>query len=411
MPPAVPALSPTDLHLPMLVGSIPPVVAFSVPSANLRLVPFVARSLRSDRLLAAWRSAPLGDAKRRWPRSPAGGLLDLAAGPFVARRVDGLVDPRLTPRLGCPLPVPFIFPCTFNGAAACGSRIPEVSSTGHPEIKTTMTDPTMQRRSFIPTSIATISFAAALMLGCDGPVESAKEPAANQDRQQPAKKAESGEPTVKDSAWTWGYFFAAPDKVSVEKLFGGRKQSLTLYRVDKVDAVRGDVGVSIKPGSTLVRVETVARLSLPAEIKAPTLLLQGVPQHLEYMTKAQREKLGSIPEFPPSKDIVAVVIPIRKSAAWWALAHDERSVHFQQTEGKKGHTAIGDPYVDRIHRKLYHTRYAVETRDHDFITYFEFDQKHTDDFKRLLAGLRDTEQNPEWKYVDREYEIWMTKVE
>ena len=36
--------------------------------------------------------------------------------------------------------------------------------------------------------------------------------------------AEAGGPTASDSAWTWGYFFAAPDKVSVEKLFGTRKQ-------------------------------------------------------------------------------------------------------------------------------------------------------------------------------------------
>ena len=141
------------------------------------------------------------------------------------------------------------------------------------------------------------------------------------------------------------------------------------------------------------------------------LLLQGVPQHLEYMTRAQRDKLASRPEFAPSKDTVAVVIPIRKSAAWWALAHDERGVHFQKTEGKKGQTAIGASYVDRIHRKLYHTRYAVETRDHDFITYFEFDRTHIEDFKRLISALRDTEQNPEWKYVDHEYEIWMTKME
>ena len=73
--------------------------------------------------------------------------------------------------------------------------------------------------------------------------------------------------------------------------------------------------------------------------------------------------------------------------------------------------SIGANYVDRIHRKLYHTRYAVETRDHDFITYFEFDRAHTDDFQRLLTALRDPERNPEWKYVDREYEIWMTKME
>src|SRR5262249_20964725 len=165
------------------------------------------------------------------------------------------------------------------------------------------------------------------------------------------------------------------------------------------------------PGSTLVRVETAAKLAPSGGAKTGTLLLQGVPQHLEYMSRAQREKLGSRPEFPPSKDTVAVIIPIRKSAAWRALAHDERGIHFRQTEGKKGHTAIGASYVDRIHRKLYHTRYAVETRDHDFITYFEFERAQTDDFKRLLAALRDTEQNPEWKYVDREYEIWMTKVE
>ena len=49
--------------------------------------------------------------------------------------------------------------------------------------------------------------------------------------------------------------------------------------------------------------------------------------------------------------------------------------------------------------------------DHDFITYFEFERAHTDDFKGLLAKLRDPKQNPEWAFVDRECEIWMTKME
>jgi hypothetical protein len=253
--------------------------------------------------------------------------------------------------------------------------------------------------------------AALATLGCNGSTEPAREEADKNDQRQAAKRAEGNDPMAKDSAWTWGYFFAAPDKASVEKLSGGRKQSLTLYRVDHIVAVRGEAGVTLKPGSTLVRIETAAKLAVPAGANSPTLLLQGVPQHLEYMSRAQRDKLSSRPEFRPSKDTVAVIIPIRKSDAWWALAHDERSIHFQQTEGKKGHTAIGADYVDRIHRKLYHTRYAVETRDHDFITYFEFERAQTDDFKRLLAGLRDTEKNPEWKYVDREYEIWMTKME
>lgn len=248
-------------------------------------------------------------------------------------------------------------------------------------------------------------------LGCNSSAELVNEEADQPDAQQPAKKAEGNGPMAKDSAWTWGYFFAANDKASVEKLSGARKQSLTLYRVDRIVPIRGEAGVTVKPGSPLVRVETAAKLVAPAGAKTPSLLLQGVPQHLEYMSRTQRDKLSSRPEFMPSKDTVAVIIPIRKSDAWWALAHDERSIHFQQREGKKGHTAIGADYVDRIHRKLYHTRYAVETRDHDFITYFEFERRHTDDFKRLLTALRDTEQNPEWKYVDREYEIWMTKME
>lgn len=52
-----------------------------------------------------------------------------------------------------------------------------------------------------------------------------------------------------DVAWTWGNFFAAPDKASVEGLSGGRKQSLTPYRVDKIVAIRGEASLSIKPGS------------------------------------------------------------------------------------------------------------------------------------------------------------------
>jgi Chlorite dismutase len=226
------------------------------------------------------------------------------------------------------------------------------------------------------------------------------------------KKPDTG-PMAKESAWPWGYFFLAADKASVEGLAGKRKQSLTVYRVDKVVAVRGEPGVKLDPGATLVRVETASKLPLLQETKTAALLFQGVPQHLQYTTGAQRADLNkrSRSELLPGKDTVVVVIPIRKSAAWWALPHDERLAHFQKKGDKIGHTAIGAKYVERIYRKLYHTRYAVETKDHDFITYFEFDRAHTDDFKSLLTQLRDPQQNPEWNFVDREYEIWMTKTE
>src|SRR5262249_52645914 len=164
--------------------------------------------------------------------------------------------------------------------------------------------------------------------------------------------------------------------------------------------------------STLVRLETAARFPLLGPGSKPSLLFHGVPQHLEYTTREQSDELKkSRPEVPAARDTIAVIIPIRKSAAWWALPQDERYAHFQKTKAGKGHTAIGAEYVDRVYRKLYHARYAVETTDHDFITYFEFKKKHEGDFKRLLGKLRDTKGNPEWAFVDREYEIWTTKVE
>lgn len=227
------------------------------------------------------------------------------------------------------------------------------------------------------------------------------------------KKEAGDKPMATESAWTWGYFFATGDKTSVEGLAGGRGQSLTVYRVDKVVSVRGKSGVNIAPGATMVRVETASKLPAPAGEKGPSLLFHGVPQHLQYTSGEQRADLNkrSRSELPPGKDTVAVVIPVRKSAAWWALPHDERHAHFQKKGDKIGHTAIGAKYADRIYRKLYHTRYAVETKDHDFITYFEFERTHTEDFKSLLAQLRDPDQNPEWNFVDRESEIWMTKLE
>src|SRR5437899_2469023 len=80
------------------------------------------------------------------------------------------------------------------------------------------------------------------VLGCSNSTEQAEK----QDPQKPAKQREGGATMAKDSAWTWGYFFAAPDKASVEGLSGGRKQSLTLYRVDKIVPIRDEVGGNIQ---------------------------------------------------------------------------------------------------------------------------------------------------------------------
>jgi hypothetical protein len=212
---------------------------------------------------------------------------------------------------------------------------------------------------------------------------------------------------VSDSAWTWVYVFDGRHAAAVGPRLAGRPHATWEYRVDRVTPVRGTPGVKVEVGTTLVRVEVNA--VWPAGDPAP--LFRGVVRHQDYTGRADRETLaGSRSPPSPGPDTVAVLVPVRKTAAWWALPADERAAHFREQPGKPGHTATGAGYVDRVYRKLYHTRYAVETADHDFLTYFEFEKAHESAFDALLAKLRDPAVNPEWGYVDREYEIRMTRT-
>ena len=108
---------------------------------------------------------------------------------------------------------------------------------------------------------------------------------------------------------------------------------------------------------------------------------------------------------PFASGATAVIIPIRKSEAWWALPEADRRAHFAENAER---THVGLPYIGRIHRRLYHSRGVGE--GYDFVTYFEFAPEDAEYFRQLLAGLRDPNRNPEWRYVEAEWEIWMTKL-
>jgi chlorite dismutase len=98
----------------------------------------------------------------------------------------------------------------------------------------------------------------------------------------------------------------------------------------------------------------------------------------------------------------AALIPIRKTAAWWELAQDERRKIF---EGQSRHTATGLKYLPAIARRLYHCRDIGEP--FDFLTWFEYAPYHSDVFEELVNTLRKTE---EWRYVDREIDIRLIRV-
>jgi hypothetical protein len=172
------------------------------------------------------------------------------------------------------------------------------------------------------------------------------------------------------------------------------------YQVQSVVPISGAPLAGIEPGQRWSRLERTGGLLWP---DAPFV---GSTQHLVYTSAATRAELTQISRAPSGP--VAVLIPIRKSAAWWALAQDERQAHF--TSGQRpGHTALGRSFAARIYRRLYHARYLPGSA-WDFLTYFEFPEAETAAFRELLALLRDPELNPEWAYVEREQELWLQKL-
>jgi len=129
-------------------------------------------------------------------------------------------------------------------------------------------------------------------------------------------------------------------------------------------------------------------------------VLRGAKSHLRYAEAAEKAVLQrNSPPLSRAEADCAVLIPLRKSAAWWELPQDERRRIF---EARSQHTAIGLKYLPAVARSLYHCRDLSTAEPFDFLTWFEFAAADTGRFDDLLGRLRASE---EWKYVEREVEI------
>jgi chlorite dismutase len=199
----------------------------------------------------------------------------------------------------------------------------------------------------------------------------------------------------------WVRFFAATGAA----FDPGAGAYVNRYEVRRLVSVAGGPRLDLRTRSGYMRVETPTPWSAAA-----THAYHGVTEHLHYTTAAQARLLDrdAVAELAPSESTIAVLIPMKKSDAWWRLAQDERNTYFQRSHALEGHTEIGLRLANRVYRRLYHCRALGEP--FDFLTYFEFDQAHEPDFKELLRRLRDVKTNPEWSFVTDEFEIWMTKV-
>lgn len=166
------------------------------------------------------------------------------------------------------------------------------------------------------------------------------------------------------------------------------------WRIERITAV---VGPSLETAERL-DVRTVPPDDPQLSTDRAIWRLSGIVGHLRYTTRDERTVLSARQEgLGRVGSTRAALIPIRKTAAWWSLAQDERR---EVLEERSRHIAIGLDYLPAVARQLHHSRDLGEP--FDFLTWFEFAPEAEPAFDELLARLR---ASPEWDYVDREIDI------
>lgn len=153
-----------------------------------------------------------------------------------------------------------------------------------------------------------------------------------------------------------------------------------------------------QPLEVAPRIDVVARTStLPA---GASWLLRGITSNERYVERAEKTTLVSTQEgLGRAQATCAALIPIRKTAAWWALTQDERRQIF---EAQSQHIQIGLKYLPAVARRLHHCRDLGPNEPFDFVTWFEYAPADQPMFEELLHALR---ASPEWAYIDREVDI------
>jgi hypothetical protein len=108
----------------------------------------------------------------------------------------------------------------------------------------------------------------------------------------------------------------------------------------------------------------------------------------------------------------AFLIPMSKTAGWWAKDWMERHTYFlprYDEEGRmtaEGHALASAAGIPCLLRRTYkHPTEPAPEGAYDFITYFECSDADVPTFHRVVASLRDVTKNPEWRFV-REGPMW-----
>lgn len=169
------------------------------------------------------------------------------------------------------------------------------------------------------------------------------------------------------------------------------------WRIDAMEAIAG------APLPAAKRLAIVSGQALPSAPQT-AWVLRGITSNERYVVREEKNQIvAKLLDLGRPEATCAALIPIRKSAAWWALTQDERLNIFKE---QSHHTRIGLEYFPELARRLHHCRDLSENEPFDFLTWFEYAPDDEAAFNKLLAALRATE---EWKYVEREVDIRLVR--
>lgn len=153
--------------------------------------------------------------------------------------------------------------------------------------------------------------------------------------------------------------------------------------------------------------EPVANIDICEEnVSAPpngaAWVLRGVTSFERYVNRVEQQSLiAAQPPLDRPQATCAALIPVKKSANWWALPQDERRAIFEE---HSHHIRTGLQYLPAVAGRLHHCYELGEP--FDFLTWFEYAPEHAEAFEQLTRTLRSTE---EWAYVDREIDIRLAR--
>jgi len=143
-------------------------------------------------------------------------------------------------------------------------------------------------------------------------------------------------------------------------------------------------------------------------------ILSGVVQPLNYTGAAMQNfaYARAVGQQPGTVMPNAFLIPLSKTAAWWAKDWMERHTYFlprYDEDGRmisQGHALAAAAGIPCLLRRTYRnpTEPAPDGA-YDFLTYFECRDADIPTFHQVCASLRDVDRNPEWKFV-REGPTW-----